>query len=263
MHITVRIFLRFVFSGMILAGIVLFFRFGNYGLSVVRANEGDIGPMLTSITPTLTFTQTATMTNTFTPTATSTQTFTPTWTKTITQTATWTKTFTLTATLTKTFTPTWTKTFTPTWTPTKTSSPTMTITLTPTFTPTITPTNSPTPTLTYSGAPGPFSKIIPEHGTTVAGNAIKLMWSKSYGAALYEFCLDMINDDACGNSWRSVGLSNAIYLKDLVAGRSYYWQVRAKNGSGGIKYADRSSSAWWSFTINSQTPTFILMPFDQ
>ena len=108
-----------------------------------------------NLTPTATFTATATPTLTFTPTATATATSThtpsPTPTATFTPTATYTSTPTTTPTNTATFTPTATPTSTLTFTPTAT--PTSTFTATATFTPSPTSTQTPVPTGTPTESP--------------------------------------------------------------------------------------------------------------
>jgi len=115
---------------------------------IIGTTPNGFSKIVIIVSPTYTYTSTATPTYTATPTWT--ETVTPTWTPTWTQTAT--PTFTFTYTITLTVTPTATPTFTATQTasPTMTATPTITSTATPTMTATqtITPTFTPTPTNT-------------------------------------------------------------------------------------------------------------------
>jgi serine/threonine-protein kinase len=125
--------------------IIGFIGAGGYALTVGGGGERLLALL---ISPTPSFTPTATSTET--PSATPTQTETPSATASYTNTPTSTSTPTHTHTLTATFTPTYTDTPSATPTPTITLTPSLTPTLTPSATLTLTPTASFTPTATLT-----------------------------------------------------------------------------------------------------------------
>jgi hypothetical protein len=95
--------------------------------------------------------------------------------------------------------------------------------------------------------PGSFGKISPTDLSTSQPISLTLDWGPSSGAASYEYCIDMVDDDLCGGSWISTGTASQVDLSGLNNGTTYYWQVRANNPDG-TTYADGSESAYWSFT---------------
>jgi serine protease len=214
---------------------------------------------LIPVTPTATFTPTATRT----PTATATNTATYTPNATATNTATRTPTATATGTATRTPTPitTWTatSTYTPiatstaTRTPTSPTSGTITRTPPPTVTRTVihtlaptatgTPTFTPTPNSTGS-PPAAFDKTGPAPGADGVSTGPTLTWGTSDGANRYEYCYDTSHDDACDGSWANVGNNTSVNLSGLVSNTIYHWQVRAVNDMG----ASEAGGGWWSFT---------------
>ena len=164
-------------------------------------------------------------------------------------------------------TPSPTPTQTPTNTPTNTPSPTPTATSTPTNTPrpgpkqppTATPTNtprprpqqgqqriaptqpptatatntpSPTPTNTPTATPIPSALSKPVlTAQAAAGNAIVLNWKPVPGAASYELWTWWADDPG----WQRVdsGLTGTSYTHSgLVAGRTYYYGLRAVDANG-------------------------------
>jgi hypothetical protein len=104
-----------------------------------------------------------------------------------------------------------------------------------------------------STGPGTFNKSNPSNGATNQPTNPILSWTASSGATSYEYCYDNTNDSAC-SSWISTGTTTSASLSSLTPGATYYWQVRAKN-SYGTTYANGSSTAFWSFTIQSASPT--------
>ena len=60
------------------------------------------------------------------------------------------------------------------------------------------------------------------------------------GAASYEYCYDTTNDDACDPGWVSTGAATSAGRPAWANNTTYYWQVRANNGSG-TTYADGGS----------------------
>ena len=95
--------------------------------------------------------------------------------------------------------------------------------------------------------PGTFSKSAPANAATNQPLNPTLSWGTSTGAASYEYCFDITNDNACSN-WVSAGASTSAALSGLSQNTTYYWQVRAKNSVGPF-YAN--TGAYWSFTTVS------------
>ena len=95
--------------------------------------------------------------------------------------------------------------------------------------------------------PGAFSKSTPINAATNQLFNPTLSWGTSTGAASYEYCFDITNDNACSN-WVSAGASTSAALSGLSQNTTYYWQVRAKNSVGPF-YAN--TGAYWSFTTVS------------
>jgi hypothetical protein len=101
--------------------------------------------------------------------------------------------------------------------------------------------------------PGGFNKTSPNNGATGQATSTSLAWGVSSGATSYEYCYDNSNDNTCSN-WVSTGAIASASLNGLAPGAVYYWQVRANNAAG-TTYANGSSTAFWSFTVQAATPT--------
>jgi len=101
--------------------------------------------------------------------------------------------------------------------------------------------------------PGAFNKTSPANAATGQSANPTLTWGASAGAASYEYCYDTSNDSAC-TAWTSTGTNTSIALSGLNGGTTYYWHVRALNGSG-TTYAQASATTFWRFT------TVDLLPF--
>lgn len=99
--------------------------------------------------------------------------------------------------------------------------------------------------------PSDFTKISPSNSATGQSLNPTLSWVASTGATSYEYCYDTTNDNAC-STWTSNGTSTNKDLSGLSAGTTYYWHIRAINSSG-TTYANGSSTAFWSFTTQSNT----------
>jgi uncharacterized repeat protein (TIGR01451 family) len=99
------------------------------------------------------------------------------------------------------------------------------------------------------GAPGPFGKSNPEDGDTALPLLLTLSWEDSVGAVRYEYCYDMIDDDACEDDGWITPDTVVLPLDDLTYNTTYYWQVRAIDSDEGITYADGGD--WWSFTTQN------------
>ncbi|MBK6793378.1 MAG: hypothetical protein IPG80_12790 [Anaerolineales bacterium] len=104
----------------------------------------------------------------------------------------------------------------------------------------------------YAQAPAPYSKTTPINGTVIAmpsTSYMLLQWTDAGLAATdrYQYCIDETNNSQCdNNTWIT---RNAIYSGGpgeftLVAGHTYYWQVRTKDTQ-----TEADNGVWWSFSI--------------
>lgn len=100
-----------------------------------------------------------------------------------------------------------------------------------------------------SNPPGAFAKSAPASGTTLPSTSTTLSWGVSVGATSYAYCFDTTNDSACSN-WVSTGSATSATISGLVAGNTYYWQVRATNSNG----TTEASGGWWSFSVAAGSP---------
>jgi FtsP/CotA-like multicopper oxidase with cupredoxin domain len=91
--------------------------------------------------------------------------------------------------------------------------------------------------------PGAFSKVSPANGATGQPLNPTLSWGTSSNASYYQYCISTTTK--CTN-WINA-FNTSVIPAGLVAGKKYYWQVRAVNVAG-ITYANGKSTAWWSFT---------------
>jgi hypothetical protein len=108
-------------------------------------------------------------------------------------------------------------------------------------------------TARFSASPGLFNKLSPPHGTTGLPTNPTLSWSASSGAGSYSYCYDTTNDGVC-SPWINNGNSTSTTLTGLSYATTYYWHVRAANGAG-VRYAQNSSTAFWSFRTRSAPAT--------
>ena len=95
--------------------------------------------------------------------------------------------------------------------------------------------------------PNGFNKTSPVNGAPNLVTSLTLKWSSSSNAKYYEYCLDTNNNNDCDTTWISTGSKKSIILSGLTQGTTYYWQVRATNGTG-TTYANGIITAWWSFS---------------
>ena len=104
---------------------------------------------------------------------------------------------------------------------------------------------------TGGNPPGSFNKTAPVNGAVNQWSNTTLSWNGSFGANSYEFCYDTTNNDVCDGIWLNIGLALYRDLSGLAFNTTYYWQVRAVNGSG-TAYANNFQ--WWSFTTGAAQP---------
>ncbi len=139
-----------------------------------------------------------------------------------------------TATATSTATPT----STPTATPTATSTPTATATATPTPTATATPTVAPTPTATATATPTPAATPAAPRAlraTNVTTSSFTANWNSVSGATGYRLDVSTSNSFTTyvsGYQNFNVGNTTSYNVVGLSAKTTYYYRLRAYNGSG-------------------------------
>ena len=99
---------------------------------------------------------------------------------------------------------------------------------------------------TLASYPANFNKSSPANGATGQLLSLTLSWGASSGATSYQYCIDTTNDNAC-SVWVNAGASTSAGVSGLSASTTYYWHVRAVNGTGTL-YSNLSPTAYWSFT---------------
>jgi hypothetical protein len=101
---------------------------------------------------------------------------------------------------------------------------------------------------TVAGAPGAFNKSSPSNAATGVAVNPTLSWGSSSGATSYEYCYG--TSTGCTN-WSSAGSNSSVAISGLSNNTTYYWQVRAVNGSGNTQ---ANSGTYWSFTTVANAP---------
>jgi hypothetical protein len=90
--------------------------------------------------------------------------------------------------------------------------------------------------------PTSFAKTAPRNNATNQKTSLVLSWAASTYATSYEYCV-ALTTATCTN-WKSTGSARTSTVSSLLKGKSYYWQVRAKNPGG----TTLSASTFWKFT---------------
>jgi hypothetical protein len=104
------------------------------------------------------------------------------------------------------------------------------------------------------GTPGAFDRTSPANGSLVAAtDPVTLVWTASFGAASYSYCIDALNDNACTGSWIGNGGNTSVTLNNLSEGTTYYWHVTAINSYGAL-VAGGDPAAFWSFRTTEGVP---------
>ncbi|MCS7060991.1 MAG: hypothetical protein RMN25_07465 [Anaerolineae bacterium] len=100
-------------------------------------------------------------------------------------------------------------------------------------------------TFTTQAAPGAFVKQLPANGSAPA--SVRLEWTAAGGATSYDICLST-SPATCGNdAGYTINTSSLNYTpSSLSPGVTYFWNVRARNGSG-FSYANGSINNIWNF----------------
>jgi alpha-tubulin suppressor-like RCC1 family protein len=102
-------------------------------------------------------------------------------------------------------------------------------------------------------APGGFGKLTPANGAThlqAAANSIQLGWEPSSGATAYQVCLGSLPGDCDVVNWLNVGnVTTWTVNLPLRPGTTYWWQVRATNGSA--RALANGGRTWFFVTANS------------
>ncbi len=89
--------------------------------------------------------------------------------------------------------------------------------------------------------PGAFSKLSPSSGQKNRSRPVALTWGASTGATSYEWCVSTTSGSC--TSWTSTS-GTSVSVGGLAPRTQYYWQVRARNGSG---TTDANGGSWWGF----------------
>jgi len=105
---------------------------------------------------------------------------------------------------------------------------------------------------TQDAPPAAFMKTSPGNDSTNLYTDVTFTWQASAGATSYEFCLsDMNNDTTCGDApWDFVsGTTYTVFGLDV--GATYYWQVRAINGTA---TTESNTGTWCAFQTQPNPP---------
>jgi hypothetical protein len=102
--------------------------------------------------------------------------------------------------------------------------------------------------------PGDFTKSGPAVGAADQPDSVTLSWSPSSNVTDYQYCIDSKNNNFCDTSWISTAGATSIATSLLKPATTYYWQVRAVNGTYPT-YAD-GSTTWWHFAVSALPGSF-------
>jgi hypothetical protein len=78
--------------------------------------------------------------------------------------------------------------------------------------------------------PAAFNKTTPANNATNQPAIVTLTWAASTRASRYEYCI-ALTQAAC-TTWKSTGTKTTVAVSGLAKGKSYFWQIRAKNTGG-------------------------------
>jgi hypothetical protein len=100
-------------------------------------------------------------------------------------------------------------------------------------------------TVNITGSTSLFTKSAPSNGATGQSSPVSLSWSAAPSTSSYTVCVDTSNDSSCTASWTTV--NGTSYTTGTLAAGTYYWQVRANNGTSPPPMAD--NGVWYSFGV--------------
>ena len=100
-------------------------------------------------------------------------------------------------------------------------------------------------TFTTGAAAGAFAKTAPANAATGIATTRSLTWGASTGATSYEYCIDLVVNNACDATWVSTGVTRSATVGPLLGSTRYEWQVRARNTIGVVT---ANANVAWTFT---------------
>ncbi len=95
--------------------------------------------------------------------------------------------------------------------------------------------------------PADFGKSSPANGATGQATSLTLSWNATSPVTYYQYCYSTAS--GCSN-WTNAGNVTSVTISNLAGTSTYFWQVRAWNGTGGPTAAN--GGAYWSFTTQVQ-----------
>lgn len=93
-------------------------------------------------------------------------------------------------------------------------------------------------------APGAFSKSSPSNGAKNRSQPVALSWDASTGALSYEYCVSTTSGTCPNDVWTSTNSATSASVDSLASRQQYFWQVRARNGTG---TTNANGGSWWRF----------------
>lgn len=102
-------------------------------------------------------------------------------------------------------------------------------------------------TSSTSPLPAAFGKVSPPKAATGQPTSLRLAWQGTARASDYHFCYDTTPNNTCDTGWKNAGTATGVSISGLSRGVTYYWQIRAVNGSG---FTPANEGRWWKFTVN-------------
>ena len=100
-------------------------------------------------------------------------------------------------------------------------------------------------TFTTGTVAGAFAKSAPANAATGIATTRSLTWGASTGATSYEYCIDLVVNNACDATWVSTGATRSATVGPLLGSTRYEWQVRARNSIGVVT---ANANVAWTFT---------------
>lgn len=99
---------------------------------------------------------------------------------------------------------------------------------------------------TTIGGPGAFSKSAPATGSIGLSTTRLLSWGAAANATSYEYCVK--EGVAPCTTWISTGTNRTVTPAGLAFGKTYYWQVRARNASG---TTEANGGTYWTYSTRT------------